>query len=50
MEYAAMRTDKEEFKQKLQERLELQKAHQQSIAQRAKRLAVRMIYNIKKYL
>ncbi|VDL44013.1 unnamed protein product [Hymenolepis diminuta] len=40
MEYAAVRTDKEEFKQKLQERLEIQKAHQQSIAQRAKRLAI----------
>lgn len=41
MEYAAMKTDTEEFKQKLQDRLELQKAHQQALEQRAKRLAVR---------
>nr|CDS28087.1 meiosis specific nuclear structural protein [Hymenolepis microstoma] len=40
MEYAAMKTDTEEFKKKLQDRLELQKAHQQSIVQRAKRMAI----------
>ncbi|VDN99678.1 unnamed protein product [Rodentolepis nana] len=40
MEYAALKTDTDEFRKKLQERLELQKAHQQSIAQRAKRLAM----------
>ncbi|KAM7537694.1 hypothetical protein Aperf_G00000074974 [Anoplocephala perfoliata] len=39
MEYSALKSDTAEFEMKLRGRLELQKAYQQSIAQRAKRMA-----------